>query len=94
MSELKVFIDKLAAKQLQRVPLNVRRKLAIWVSSVETAGLMETRKIRGYRDEKLLGGKKDRRSIRLSKAWRAEYHIDTDEFGNFILILEIHHHDY
>ena len=91
---MKVFLSKQASKQLKKVPIDIQKKLAIWTLSVETAGLEETRKIQGYHDEKLSGNKKDRRSIRLNKAWRAEYYVETDDNGNFVLVVEIHHHDY
>lgn len=39
--------------------------------------------------EKLSGSRKNERSIRLNKQWRLTLKVEEDEFGNFLLILNI-----
>ena len=68
--------------------------LTAWVDDIETRGLDEVRKIRGYHDEALRGKRKDQRSIRLSRAYRAIYVLK--ELGELKLvnIEEVTKHDY
>ena len=91
---MEVVLSKQVAKGLKKLPKNVKTKLHLWISSVETIGLEDTRKIKGYHDEPLTGSKKGRRSIRLNRSWRAEYRGEKDKEGKFGLILEVHHHEY
>lgn len=91
---MEVFIERKAKKTIKLLPKNVKTKLSLWITSVEMVGLEETRKIPGFHDEPLSGKKKSRRSIRLNKAWRAEYKVEKDSNGKYVLVLEVHHHDY
>lgn len=90
---VEVVLSKAAVKQLKKAPKHVVNKLRLWIESVKTIGIEKTRKIPGYHDEPIHKGE-DRRSIRLNIQWRAEYRIEEDRNGNFVLILEVHPHDY
>jgi len=89
----RVELERRAKKDLLKCPLHVRRKLLDWVEDVEDRGLEEVRKIKGYHDEALHGERKNQRSIRLSRSYRAFY---TEEGNNLILvrIIEVNKHDY
>lgn len=77
-----------------KAPIHVRRKLALWVRSVETIGVEAVRKIPGYHDEPLLGRRAGQRSIRLSRQWRAIYAVLTDAQVEFIEVQEVNPHAY
>ena len=82
-------------KRLRKVPQYIVTKLLAWVDSVEECGLRATQLTKGYHDEPLKGKKSGRRSIRLSKQWRAEYTIRNEGLEvEFLLIEEVHPHDY
>ena len=53
----RVILTRLAQKQLQRMPRHIVENLAAWVDDVETRGLEEARKVPGYHDEPLHGGR-------------------------------------
>src|SRR5438105_2153927 len=80
-------------KSLHRIPLPIKKKLFTWVAAVEERGLNEVRKIPGYHDEPLKGGREGQRSIRLNKQWRAIYRIINKKI-EFVLIEEVTPHDY
>lgn len=79
-------------KDLKRVPENIRKKFIFWVFLVETQGLLEVRKHKGFHDEPLKGKRLGQRSIRLNKAYRAIYKETRDHIE--ILMLEVNKHDY
>jgi proteic killer suppression protein len=81
-------------RELRRVPHFIIRKLNKWAQDVEKFGIEEVRKIPGYHDEPLHGRRKEQRSIRLSKGYRAIY-IEYEE-GNIkiISIEEVSKHEY
>jgi proteic killer suppression protein len=68
--------------------------LLAWAGLVRKNGLQYTQTLKGFHDEPLKGNKKERRSIRLSKQWRAEYTINQDGNIEFVLVEEVHPHDY
>jgi proteic killer suppression protein len=70
-----IVLDGRAQRQLKRTPKQIVRKLRDWVLRVSTYGLREVAKIPGYHDEPLSGERKGQRSIRLSRLWRAIYHL-------------------
>lgn len=89
-----VFSDKVK-KQLKKIPEHIVAKLLAWVDSVEDCGLRITQMTKSFHDEPLKGKKFGRRSIRLSKKWRAEYTIQNHKIEiEFILIEEVHPHEY
>jgi proteic killer suppression protein len=70
-----VILSRRPRKDLASVPTHIAVKLQDWVEDVEDRGLEEVRKIRGYHDQPLKGTLKGMRSIRLSRGYRAYYHI-------------------
>ncbi len=67
----RVVINKQAKKQIIKLPRHIIESLQAWVDDVEERGLLEVRKTPGYHDEPLHGDRKDQRSVRLSRAYRA-----------------------
>lgn len=90
----KVEISKNAYKDLEKTPQHVVIKLQSWVEDVGCLGLREVRKIKGYHDEPLKGKRDGQRSIRLSKAYRAIYEVDSTFSIHFLEIVEVNKHDY
>ena len=90
-----VIIGKHAKKDLQKLPEPIGRKFRYWLFEIETLGLIETRKCKGYHDEPLQGNRKDQRSIRLNKAYRAIYteHDNGKIELNYIEIDEVNKHE-
>ena len=60
-------------KQLAKVPEFIRKKVILWVLLIETQGIAEVRKYKGYHDEALSGDRYGQRSVRLNKAYRLIY---------------------
>ena len=90
----KVIFDKVQ-KQINRLPIHIVRNLQRWALQVEMLGLDEVKKIPGYHDEPLRGNKrKDQRSIRLSKSYRAFYIKKEGKEINLVLVEEINKHEY
>ena len=89
----RVDITLQALKELQklRVP-QVRRKFFLWVSEVETKGVLETRRRPGWHDEPLRGTRAGQRSVRLNDQWRAIY---WEKDGTVCIeVIEVTPHDY
>ncbi len=83
---------KFAAKQLLRVPKEIREAVQVWQGSVEFMGLPEVRKSKGYHDEPLQGQRKGQRSVRLNRAYRLIY-VESDRGGLVIVgVQEVHKH--
>ena len=74
-TEYKVSWAKNVDKTLRKVPSYIRNKFHLWVFLVESQGLEEVRKRPGFHDEPLVGQRRDQRSIRLSRAYRAIYEL-------------------
>jgi len=89
-----VVISKSAQRDIKRAPVQVRRKLALWVRSIETVGMEAVRKVPGYHDEPLQGQRAGQRSIRLSRQWRAIYVVLNDGQVEFVEIQEVNPHAY
>jgi len=91
----RVVITGSAKKDLRRVPAAVADKLHAWVAAVSLVGLDEVRRIRGYDDHSLKGGRKGQRAIRLSLLWRAIYTLEKDELKvQFVSVNEVTPHKY
>ena len=89
-----VVLTKSAEKEVSKLPRNFQAALLVWVSSLETKGLQETRKRPGYHDEPLKGERKGQRSVRLNKAYRAIY-VQTDNGEiELVTIIEVNKHKY
>lgn len=89
-----VMLSKLALKQLDKLPQAITIKLMLWMDEVQKRGLEEVRKCLGYHDEPLNGSRKDQRSIRLNRAYRAIYEIIDEDVIEFVYIQEVTKHDY
>ena len=87
-------IAPLVRKTLDKCPIQIRRKLFVWVASVETHGLEKVRHQPGWHDEPLKGQRQGQRSIRLNKQWRAIYMILDNHSIKFCEIQEVTPHDY
>jgi len=79
-------------KQLAKVPGFIRKKVIFWVFLVESNGVWEVMKSRGFHDEPLKGERKSQRSVRLNKAYRLIYRIISDRVH--LELLEVHKHEY
>jgi proteic killer suppression protein len=92
MNQIQIIFTKLFDRQLEKVPLHIRKKFMLWLFSVETIGPSSTMKCKGYHDEPLKGERFGQRSIRLNKSYRMIYRI----LDGYLIIelLEIHKHDY
>ena len=90
----RVEISRFAEKQLRKIPQHIRKKLQIWVQSVEDLGLEAVRKSPGYHDEPLHGRLVGKRSIRLNDAYRAIYVIKKNGSVEFVNIEEVNKHEY
>ncbi len=88
-----VVLSRQAQKDLAIIPRHVGVKLLDWVKDVEDRGLEEVRKTPGYHDEPLKGALKGRRSIRLSKDYRAYYQIVRDVV-EFVRVERVDKHVY
>lgn len=89
-----VEISRQAQKEIVRLPVFIQEKLRLWIFDVENLGLHEVQKTAGYHDEVLKGKRKNQRSIRLNRAYRAIYEIKDNGDVEFIHIAEVNKHDY
>ena len=89
-----VRLSRRAERDLERVPEHIALKLEAWVEAVRYRGLEEVRRIPGYHDEPLQGTWFGRRSIRLSRAYRAIYRITTDESLELVYVERVTKHEY
>lgn len=89
-----VVVTKRAQQELMRIPKYVVLKMQLWVDDIEHRGLREVRKIPGYHDEPLKGDRREQRSIRLTKAYRAIYMIGNDGILDVVKVIEVNKHDY
>jgi len=79
---------------LDAAPANVRTAFFTWVEIVEQLGLLAAKRIPGFRDEKLRGERIGQHSIRLNKAWRAYYVIQSSKKFELIEVIEVNKHVY
>ncbi|MBI5448537.1 MAG: type II toxin-antitoxin system mRNA interferase toxin, RelE/StbE family [Gammaproteobacteria bacterium] len=94
MDIYEVKLSKRAEDNLEKIPRHIIFKLQTWIDGVKNDGLREMRKRSGFHDEPLKGKRQGQRSIRLNKAYRAIYIIDTNETINFIEVMEVNKHEY
>jgi toxin HigB-1 len=90
----KVSIAPRAEKQLGKAPRHIVDKLLAWVLWIEREGIEEVRKIPGFHDEPLKGKRRGRRSIRLSRAYRAIYRVAESGGLEIVLVEEVTKHGY
>lgn len=86
----KVVLSAFVEKRFRKLPKYIQAALRNWTLEIQKHGIISVRKIPGYHDEPLKGKRKQQRSIRLSRAYRAIY----TETNEMILVLEVNKHDY
>ena len=91
---LHVILTRRAQRQIQKVPRHVVVKLQAWVEMVEREGLSQTRRIPGFHDEPLHGKLQGKRSIRLSRSYRAIYRLLINGGAELVTLEEVTKHDY
>lgn len=94
MDTYKVTITEPAKSDLKKVPQYIAIKLYQWVDAVSHDGLLQVRKISGYHDEPLHGKRKGQRSIRLNRAYRAIYELNSNGQMDVVEVMEVNKHDY
>ncbi len=94
MDIFEVRIPRKVEKELLSIPAHIVFKLHTWIDGVKNEGLQEMRKRPGFHDEPLKGKRQGQRSIRLNKAYRAIYEIDTTGKIHFVEIIEVNKHEY
>jgi proteic killer suppression protein len=72
----------------------VATKLLEWVDQVQTSGLEITRARPGYHDEPLKGRRREQRSIRLNRAYRAIYVMRDNRALELVSVEEVNKHGY
>ena len=92
MSITKVTATRQFEKDLKKVPAFIQKKVMFWVFLVESQGIAETAKSRGYHDEPLKGSRKGQRSVRMNRAYRLIYRVVKDRIE--IELLEVNKHEY
>lgn len=94
MTIYKVLISEPAKRDLKKLPQSIAIKLYQWIEAISHDGLLEVRKISGYHDEPLQGKRKGQRSIRLNRAYRVIYELNTNEHMDIVEVMEVNKHDY
>lgn len=89
----RVELSRRALRSLGTAPKHIATKLNFWVAQVESIGLEEVRRQRGFHDEPLKGDLVGMRSIRLSLQYRAIYVIKKDSV-EFVQVKEVSPHKY
>ncbi len=91
---MKVLVTANAEKQISRCPDHIARKFDYWVDLLQTIGVREARKFKGFHDEPLHGDRQDQRSVRLSKGYRVIYRELNGQRFEVIEVLEVNKHEY
>ncbi len=74
--------------------MHVAQKFTTWVALVELKGVETVRLIPGFHDEALKGQRKEQRSIRLNRSYRAIYEVRDNRTAQFIRVEEVNKHEY
>lgn len=85
---------KFAAKQMDRLPAQIREAVYLWKESVEYLGLPEVRRSKGYHDEPLRGQRSGQRSVRLNRSYRLIYEEIEQGETHIVGVQEINKHEY
>lgn len=91
---MRVFLTATAQKQLNRCPEHIARKFDYWIDQLQSIGLREARKYKGFHDEPLRGDRAGQRSVRLSKSYRIIYREVSEDRYEVIEVLEVNKHEY
>lgn len=90
----KVQITSSARKDLEKVPPHILKRLMEWIDCIEELGINAVRMNKGLHDEPLQGKRKEQRSIRLNRSYRAIYVQDSNQEFVLIEIIEVNKHEY
>ncbi len=91
---MQILVSSIAKKQLRNCPEHIARKYEYWVDLLQTIGLREARKYKGFHDEPLRGDRRGQRSVRFSKSYRIIYREIQPSRFEVIEVLEVNKHDY
>jgi proteic killer suppression protein len=83
-----------AQKDIEKVPYYIQDKLYLWIQTVSEFGIMKARQSKGFHDEPLKGKRRNQRSIRLNRSYRAIYIEEISGEIELIEIIEVNKHDY
>jgi addiction module RelE/StbE family toxin len=89
-----VTLSKVSIKNLNKIPRNILILFELWVEILETDGVEEMQKMKGYRDHALKGKRNGQRSSSLNRSWRIIYTLNHTRMEVKVHILEVNHHDY
>lgn len=92
MDVTKVLASSRFEKDLKKVPDFIQKKVLFWIFLVETQGLSETMKSKGYHDEPLKGQRVGQRSVRMNRSYRLIYRLIDNKIK--IELLEVNKHEY
>ena len=87
-----VFLEKNAAKTLEKAPKEIREKFEKWKNIVQFQGPRGLFEIKGFRDHALKGEWQGARASRLNDQWRVIYYVVANEVRVFEM--EVTPHDY
>jgi toxin HigB-1 len=84
-----------ARKQLEKAPLLIREKFALWALRLQQEGLPYVQQTyKGYHDEPLQGKRQGQCSVRLNQQWRLIYSLNAQQQVTLLCIEEVTPHDY
>ncbi len=86
---MQILISTTARKQLKLCPVHIARKFDYWMDLLQTIGLRESRKFKGFHDEPLGDERAGQRSVRLSQSYRIIYREIDERHYEVIEVLEV-----
>ena len=92
--QVKIVETKKADRDLNKAPTEVLKSYQLWCAFIMDQGIDYIKKVRGYRDEKLVGNWKGYRSSRLNKQWRVIYSYSASGAINIVTVERVTPHDY
>ncbi len=88
----KIYEHKKLVKQLQSLPVEIRKRYEKWKDIVILSGPEGLKRIRGFNDEALTGNWQGFRSSRLNIQYRIIYKIKGESF--YVQVEKVTAHDY
>ena len=92
--QVKIVETKKADRDLNKAPTEVLKSYQLWCSFITDQGIDYIKKVRGYRDEKLVENWKGYRSSRLNKQWCVIYSYNDNGSINIVTVERVTPHDY
>jgi addiction module RelE/StbE family toxin len=87
-----IFEHRRTARQLKKLPIEIRKRYEKWKDIVSISGPAGLRLIRGFHDEALGGEWKGHRSSRLNEQYRVIYRVERNEVR--VEVVSVTAHDY